>query len=193
MKELFKKHLAKHISLSSSEFDKFIEPFKLKIIKKKEFYLQQGEVCKYEAFVIKGLFKIYYLDNKGSENIINFAASDWWLGDIDSFNNETPSKLFIEALEDSEIFIINKYDKEVLYEELPKVEKLFRIMGQKAMVALQRRVIDSISKTADLRYVDFIEKNSSIAQRLTNLQIAAYLGISHEFLSKIKKKISAKK
>ena len=193
MKELFKKHLAKHISLSSSEFDKFIEPFKLKIVKKKEFYLQQGEVCKYEAFVIKGLFKIYHLDNKGSENIINFAASDWWLGDIDSFNNETPSKLFIEALEDSEIFIINKYDKEVLYEELPKVEKLFRIMGQKAMVALQRRVIDSISKTADLRYVDFIEKNSSIAQRLTNLQIAAYLGISHEFLSKIKKKISAKK
>ena len=193
MTELLKQNIAKHISLSSSEFDKFTEAFKLKTIKKKQFYLREGEICKYEAFVSKGLFKIYYLDNKGFENILNFATNDWWLGDIDSFSNESPSKLFIEALEDSELFIINKHDKEKLYEELPKVEKLFRIMGQKAMVALQRRLIDNISKNADRRYIDFVEKYPKIAERLSNLQIAAYLGISHEFLSKIRKKISSKK
>ena len=97
MTELLKQNIAKHISLSSSEFDKFNEAFKLKTIKKKQFYLREGEICKYEAFVSKGLFKIYYLDTNGFENILNFATNDWWLGDIDSFSNKTPSKLFIEV------------------------------------------------------------------------------------------------
>ena len=193
MTELLKQNIAKHILLSESELGKFVESFKLITIKKKQFYLQEGEVCKYEGFVTHGLFKIYYLDDKGFENILNFATNDWWIGDIDSFTNETPSQLFIEALEDSELLIINKLDKEKLYEELPKVEKLFRIMGQKSIVALQRRLIDNISKTADHRYIDFMEKYPKIFQRLTNLQIAAYLGISHEFLSKIRKKIALKK
>ena len=193
MTEFLKQNITKHISLSPSELEKFVNAFEPKTIKKKQFYLREGEICRHEAFVSKGLFKIYYLDAKGFENILNFATNDWWLGDIDSFNNETPSRLYIEALEDSQLFIINKQGKEKLYEELPKVEKLFRIMGQKAMVALQRRLIDSISKTADHRYIDFIEKYPKIAHRLSNLEIAAYLGISHEFLSKIKKKISSKK
>ena len=100
---------------------------------------------------------------------------------------------FIEALEDSEVLLITKNDKEFAYKNLPKVEKLFRVMTQKTHVALQRRMIDNLSKTADQRYIDFIEKYPQLFQRLTNLQIAAYLGISHEFLSKIRKKISQKK
>ena len=89
--------------------------------------------------------------------------------------------------------VLVKKDKEFAYENLPKVEKLFRVMTQKTHVALQRRMIDNLSKTADQRYVDFIEKYPQLFQRLTNLQIAAYLGISHEFLSKIRKKITTRK
>jgi CRP-like cAMP-binding protein len=101
--------------------------------------------------------------------------------------------LFIEAIESSEILVISKEDKEKLYQNIPKVEKLFRIMGQKSLIALQRRMSENLRKTADQRYIDFIEKNAQLAQRLTNLHIAAYLGISHEFVSKIRRKISGKK
>ncbi len=125
--------------------------------------------------------------------MLYFAVADWWVGDIDSFTNQVPARLFIEAVEDSEVLLISKEDKEELYETLPKVEKLFRIMGQKTIVALQHRMISNLSKTADERYIDYITKYPQIVQRLTNLQIAAYLGISHEFLSKIRKKIVQKK
>lgn len=191
--ELLKKNVAKNIALSDDEFLEFCRPFKLKTVKKKEFLLKEGEVCKFEAFVNKGCFRIYHIDAKGFEHVLYFAVEDWWIGDIDSFTNQVPAQLFIEALEDSEILLISKEDKEALYEQLPKVEKLFRIMTQKTYVAMQRRMIGILSKTADERYVDYITKYPHIVQRLTNLHIAAYLGISHEFLSKIRTKLFQKK
>ena len=89
--------------------------------------------------------------------------------------------------------VLSKKDKEFAYNKIPKIEKLFRVMTQKTHIALQRRIIDNLSKTADQRYIDFIEKYPNLFQRLTNVQIAAYLGISHEFLSKIRRKIASKK
>ncbi len=151
--------------------------------------MEEGEICKFEGFVIKGLFRVYHIDKNGFENILYFAIENWWITDIDSFTNNKPSQLYIEALEDSEVLLISKKNKEFAYANLPQIEKLFRIMTQKTHVALQRRMIDNLSKTADRRYLDFIEKYPQLLQRLTNLQIAAYLGISHEFLSKIRKKI----
>ena len=159
------------------------------MVKKKSFLLQEGETCKFEGFVIKGLFRVYHVDQNGFENILYFAIENWWITDIDSFTNNTPSQLYIEALEDSEVLLISKKNKEFAYINLPQIEKLFRIMTQKTHVALQRRMIDNLSKTADQRYLDFIKKYPQLIQRLTNLQIAGYLGISHEFLSKIRKKI----
>lgn len=155
--------------------------------------LCEGEVCTFEGFVTKGLFKVYHIDRNGFEQILYFAGEDWWITDIDSFTNEKPSSLFIEALEDSEVLLISKKKKELAYDRLPKIEKLFRVMTQKTHVALQRRMIDNLSKTAYQRYLDFIEKYPTLYNRLTNLQMAAYLGISHEFLSKIRRKISKKK
>jgi len=142
--------------------------------------------------VTKGLFRVYHIDQNGFEQILYFAIENWWVADIDSFTNERPSQLYIEALEDSTVLLISKKDKEFAYANLPKVEKLFRVMTQKTHVALQRRMIDNLSKTADQRYLDFIEKYPNIYSRLTNLQVAAYLGISHEFLSKIRKKLAGK-
>ena len=155
--------------------------------------MREGEVCKFEGFVTKGLFRVYHIDTKGEEQILYFAMENWWITNIDSFTNETPSQLFIEALEDSEVLVISKKDKEFAYSNLPKIEKLFRVMTQKTHVALQRRMIDNLSKTAELRYIEFSEKYPQLIQRLSNVQVAAYLGITNVFLSNIRKKISLKK
>ena len=193
MTDILKQNIAKHITLSEKELTDFCGLFQNKTIKKKEFLLREGEVCKFEGFVTKGLFRVFHIDTNGFEQVLYFAMESWWITDIDSFTNERPSQLFIEALEDSEVLLISKKDKEFAYENLSKIEKLFRVMTQKTHTALQRRMIDNLSKTANLRYIEFIEKYPQLHLRLSNLQIAAYLGISHEFLSKIRKKISLKK
>ncbi|MES2111342.1 MAG: Crp/Fnr family transcriptional regulator [Bacteroidota bacterium] len=193
MTELIKKNIIKHIALSEEETEAFCSLFQQKLIGKKSFLLRAGEICRFEGFVNKGLFRVYHIDQNGFEQILYFAAENWWITDIDSFTNGMPSQLYIEAIEDSEVLLISKKDKEFAYTNLPKIEKLFRVMTQKTHVALQRRMIDNLSKTADQRYLDFIEKYPELFQRLSNLQIAAYLGISHEFLSKIRKKIAGQK
>ncbi len=193
MTELLKQHISNHIPLTNKEMEDFCNLFQNKIIKKKSFLLREGEVCKFEGFVTKGIFRVYHIDKSGAEQILYFAIENWWITDIDSFTTERPSQLFIEALEDSEVLLISKKDKEFAYTNFPKIEKLFRVMTQKTHVALQRRMIDNLSKTADQRYLDFIEKYPQLHQRLSNLQIAAYLGISHEFLSKIRSKIATKR
>ena len=192
MTTLLQKNIAAHISLSETEMESFCNLFEYKTINKKSFLLREGEICKFEGFVTKGLFRVYHIDKNGFEQILYFAIEDWWITDIDSFTNEIPSQLFIEALEDSEVLLISKKDKDFAYENLPKIEKLFRIMTQKTHVALQRRMIDSMSKTAESRYVEFVEKYPQLIQRLSNIQVAAYLGITNVFLSNIRKKISSK-
>jgi CRP-like cAMP-binding protein len=190
---LLKQNIAKHISLSDKETGQFCNLFTPHFVKKKDFMLREGDTCKFEAFVTKGLFRIYHIDQTGFEQVLYFGMEDWWITDIDSFTNQRPSQLFIEALEDSEVLMISKKDKDFAFQSIPAIEKLYRIMTQKTHVALQRRMIDNLSKTADQRYLDFVEKYPGLAQRISNIQIAAYLGISHEFLSKIRKKISLKK
>jgi CRP-like cAMP-binding protein len=193
MTEALKKNITAHLSLSDPEIESFCSLFEHQTIKKKSFLLCEGEICRFEAFVVKGLFRVYHIDQNGFEQILYFAVENWWITDIDSFTNQTPSQLFIQALEDSEILLIEKGNKEYAYLNLPQIERLFRIMTQKTHVALQRRMIDNLSKTADQRYVEFAGKYPKLIQRLSNIQIAAYLGITNVFLSNIKKKIALKK
>ncbi|SHH48082.1 cAMP-binding domain of CRP or a regulatory subunit of cAMP-dependent protein kinases [Chryseolinea serpens] len=182
MTTLLHQNIAKHVALSDRETEQFCNFFKPQSIRKKQFILQEGDTCTFEAFVTKGLFRVYHLDQNGFEQVLYFAMEDWWITDIDSFTNQRPVYV-----------LISKQDKDLAFENIPAIEKLFRIMTQKTHVALQRRMIDYLGKTADQRYIDFSEKYSLLAQRLSNIQIAAYLGISHEFLSKIRKKLSLKK
>lgn len=193
MKEFLKQNITQHISLSEDETEEFCNLFQKKLIKKKSFLLRAGEICRFEGFVTKGLFRVYHIDINGFEQILYFATENWWVTDIDSFTNEIPSQLFIEALEDSEVLLISKKDKEFAYTSLPQIEKLFRVMTQKTHTALQRRMIDSMSKTAEQRYLEFSEKYPQLIQRLSNIQVAAYLGITNVFLSNIRKKITTKK
>ncbi|MHC0445110.1 Crp/Fnr family transcriptional regulator [Flavobacterium sp. 3-218] len=188
-KEL-RKNIERHIQISDEQFEVFSSNFHPISLKKKDFLLHKGAICNFEAFVVKGCLRVFYEDESGSEQILYFAIEDWWATDIDSFMNQVPSILSIEALEDCELLLIKKKDKDNLYECLPIVEKLFRIMNQKTLVAFQRRLISSHGQTADLRYLKFLEKYPSLPQRITQQQIASYLGISHEFLSKIRKRIN---
>ncbi|TYA70015.1 Crp/Fnr family transcriptional regulator [Seonamhaeicola marinus] len=185
--ETLKQHIKKNIDISSSDLETITRYFKPKSIKKRDFLLNQGSIYKYEGFVLDGCFRVFTIDKKGNENTLYFAAKDWWLMDIDSFMNQTPSSLNIQALEDSEVLLIDRADKMMLYESFPIVEKLFRIMSQKALVAWQRRLIRNHCETAKERYHHFSTTYPNIASKLTDKQIASYLGITHEFLSKIKK------
>lgn len=179
--------------ITEKEAENFCSLFVPRKIARKEIVLKQGEVSNFEAFVTKGLFKVYHLNADGFEQILYFAMENWWLADIDSFNHHHPSQLYIEAIEESEILIISKANKEYAYEHIPGIERVFRLMTQLSHVALQRRMIENLSVHADQRYLNFIEKYPKLAQRLTNVQIAAYLGISHEFVSRIRNKIASKK
>ena len=147
MIEHLKKNISKHISLTDIEMEAFCHLFQEKTIKKKEFLLRENEICKFEGLVKKGLFRVFHIDSNGFEQVLYFAMENWWITDMDSFTNEKPSNLYIEALEDSEVLLISKKNKEFAYENLPKIEKLFRVMTQKTHIALQRRMIDNLSKT----------------------------------------------
>lgn len=188
MLQILKNNISRYINLSDEEFQRFSEPFELEKFKKKETALREGDYCLFEGFVMNGCFKVYFLTEDGFEQTLYFAVENWWITDIDSLINNVPSTLNIEALEDSEVLMISKKEKEKLYETMPQVEKLFRIMNQQSSVALQRRILSLMNKTADKRYLEFLEKYPGLEQRLTQQQVASYLGISHEFLSKIRKK-----
>ena len=190
MFEPLKQNIKTHVTLSDEEMENFCMLFVHDAFKKKKFLLREGEICKFEGFVVKGLFRVYHIDADGFDQVLYFATENWWITDIDSFTNVVPSQLYIQALEDSEVLLISKEDKEYAYMNLPEIEKLFRVMTQKTHVALQRRMIDNLSKTADQRYREFIEKYPQLVQRLTNQQIAAYLGVTNVFLSKIRRKIA---
>ena len=162
----------------------------MRTLKKKEYLLREGDTCRFEAFITKGLLRTYDIDRNGNEQVLFFGTEDWWVTDFDSFMHQTPSRLYIQALEDSELLIITPEDKQYAFEHIPITERLFRLMGLRTHIALQRRMIDTLSKTAEERYHDFLTQYPHIAHRLTNIQMAAYLGVTHEFVSKIRKRIS---
>jgi CRP-like cAMP-binding protein len=192
MYSLLIKHLSRHISLTDEEVILLTTAFKPRHLKKKAFLLHQGEVSRQETFVTRGCLRAFYVNEKGEEHIAQFAVEDWWIGDMYSFLTATPSTLHIEALEDCELLQIDRQGLEDLYLKLPKMERFFRIIIQNAFIASQRRVLSAMSQTADERYLDFIRKYPNIEQRVSQYQIASYLGVTPEFLSRIRKKFAGK-
>jgi len=164
--------------------------FKEKRVKKRQFILQEGEICKHNTYVLEGCFRMYLVDPNGKEHNLQFAIENWWIGDIGSFHNNTPSKLNVEAIENSIIFQIKKEDQLKLFTEYPKFNQIFRVLAENAMVGLQRRVLQNISSTAEERYLDFLERHPDLFNRISNVQIASYLGVTPEFLSTVRKKIA---
>lgn len=192
MTESLKKHIREYIEISDDKLEKYCSAFRIENIKKKDFLLKEGEICEDEGFVLNGCFKVFRTDKNSDDQILYFAVEDWWISDIDSFINKIPSQLNIQAIEDSEILLISREDKEKLYQEIPEIERLMRLKFQMSIIALQRRIIDNLSKPSDERYQDFLRDYPKTAHRLTNIQIAAYLGVTPEFISRIRRKIVLK-
>lgn len=185
---LLLKNLARFITLTKEEESYLVSKLKVKKLRKRQYFLQEGDVCKYQGFVCKGCLRAFEVDAKGVEHVVQFSPEDWWIGDIYSFYTNEPSRLNIEALEDTELFVFDKDSFEDLYEKIPKMERYFRLLMQNSLISLSQRIISSMSKSAAERYCDFIQRYPQIEQRVPNHQIASYLGIKPESLSRIRKK-----
>jgi len=184
--ELLLKNISKHIALTDEETDYFTSLLKEKQVAKKDFILKEGELCKNICFVNTGILRAYYADKSGKESTIMFAMADWWITDMYCFINHLPAMLTIQAVEDSNIFQLQKQDLDTLYLKVPKFERFFRIMMQNAYTREQLRIIQNLSLTAEERYNNFMEKYPQVAREVTQKQIASYLGITPEFLSMIR-------
>ena len=162
------------------------ERVKLIKVKRRQLILQAGYVCKHYSFVVKGCFKMYGIDDKGKGHNIQFAAEGDWIADIGSFHSKKSSQLFIEAIEPSVAIQIEQQDLYLLYLNIPKLDRIFKVIIENKYVELQNHVLQNISSTAQQRYLNFLEQYPHLANRLPNAQIASYLGITPEFLSKIR-------
>ena len=184
------KYFSKLLPLYPEEIEAIKKVFIGRRIKRRQFILQEGDICKFNTFVVEGCFRMYFVDENGKEHNIQFAVENWWIGDIGSFHSEEPSKLYIEAIENSIILQIKKQDQLDLFVNHPKFNSIFRVFTENALVAFQRRVLQNISSTAEERYLDFLKRYPFFFNRISNVQIASFLGVTPEFLSTIRKKIA---
>lgn len=182
-------YIAQHVALTKEEEAILESKVSYRKYLKGQFVVQQGDVCKYECFVISGCTKTYYVDDEGQEHIVMFSIEDWWTSDIGSFISQTPADFNIQCIENTELIMFSYDEIEALYEAIPKLERFFRRIIEKALVASQKRIIRSFSLSAKDRFLYFRNQYPKIEQRIPQYMIASYLGISKEFLSKIKSQI----
>jgi CRP-like cAMP-binding protein len=187
---VFHRHLEKRISLTEEEFNLCCQFFTPRKIRKNQFLLQQGEVCKHLAFVNSGCLRQYSIDHKGEVHIIQFAIGDWWIADLTSFLSRSPSTQYIDALQDSVVLLLEYESREKVVESVPKMERFFRLLLESKYVATVKRINDSLSESAEERYLSFLQMYPSLAEQVPQHDIASYLGITPQSLSRIRKEIS---
>lgn len=190
MFESINNNICKKNEFTPDEIAYFNTILQYKEAPKKTLLLQEGEICNFEAYILKGCIRKYYINENGFEVNIQFAIEDWWTSDIASFHEKKPSQLFIETLEDCQLLILTPETKEMLLQKVPKFERIFRLLIQRNLSAMQNRLIDTIAKSAQEKYLEFIKLYPTIPQRVAQHHIASYLGISAEFLSKVRTKLA---
>jgi cAMP-binding proteins - catabolite gene activator and regulatory subunit of cAMP-dependent protein kinases len=192
MYEIFFQKFNEKVSLTAEE-EAFVKQYLTpKKIRKKQYLLQEGDVCKFIAFVEKGALRSYSIDDKGSERIIQFALEEWTISDLYSFLTGELATYNIDALEDSELVLISKTAHEELLKALPKYESWIRIQITGAYIAMQRRLTSIISLSLEERYTAFTTIYPHIVQRVPQHMIASYMGLTPETLSRVRKKMRRK-
>ncbi len=189
--DLLLNNVAKYIQLNDAERAIFLACLQPKKIKRKQFSLTEGDICKYSTFVISGCLRGYTVDKNGIEHVISFAPPDWWIADMYSLITQKPGILNIEALEDTETVLLSKTNQEKLYLEVPKFERFFRVLTEKSLVANQQRIVDNMSLTAEERYKIFCKRYPTLIDHLPQKQIASYIGVTPEFLSRMRARRSS--
>ncbi|UOQ68965.1 Crp/Fnr family transcriptional regulator [Hymenobacter volaticus] len=156
---------------------------------KKQYLLQAGEVCQYKAFVVQGALRLYTVDARGNKQIHVLGVENMWIGDRESWSQLTPSRYYIDAVEDTQLLLINCPQAQELVRRVPLVADLVRIQDERNAIAAQKRLHDAIACSAEERYASFVTQHPTYIQRFSQLMIASYLGISPETLSRIRTKL----
>ncbi|KRD07322.1 Crp/Fnr family transcriptional regulator [Flavobacterium sp. Root901] len=188
MFDKIREYLSRTVRLSEKELKIFENSLELRIVPKKTILLSAGEICSFEAYINKGCIREYFIDGEGMELTLQFATEDWWVSDITSFEDQIPSDMYIETLEDCELLVLTRQSKENLINEVPQLERMFRLMIQRHLSKLQKRLFKTVSSTAMDQYIEFVTRYPTISQRVSQQYIASYLGITPEFLSRLRAK-----
>jgi CRP-like cAMP-binding protein len=187
MFELLYKKITAISPVNEEEFSHFKTSFVLKKLRKRQYLLQEGDVCRYQAFVVKGILRSFTVDEKGSEHILQFASEGWWMADLSSYLTNEPSFLNIEALEDVELLLLTKPSWEEAMKKIPALEHYFRIILQNHLVSTQKRLLQSLAETAEEKYKRFLATYPECVQRVPQHMVASYIGVSRETLSRVRK------
>jgi len=182
-------YISERVKLSDHEKQLIADAYVVKQLKRKEMLFEQGQHCQLEAFVLSGSFRIFYVDSRGLEHVLYFAFPDWWVGDIASFYSGEPAGLNAQALEESTVLTIDPKSKAALFYKVPSLERLFRTITQKHLTVVQKRLLLSYSASAAERYQELLKRSPGIEQLVPQHQIASYLGILPESLSRLKKQL----
>jgi CRP-like cAMP-binding protein len=193
MADLLYQKITAICSISQEDYQFFRDLFTLKKLRKRQYFLQEGDVSKYQAFVAKGILRSYTVDEKGGEHILQFASEGWWIADLSSYLTGEPSFLNIDALEDADLLLLSKADWERAMEKLPALEHYFRVILQNHLVATQKRLLQSLAETAEMKYNRFLKTYPECIQRMPQHMIASYLGVTRETLSRVRKQMSYRK
>ena len=186
-------NFAKHVSLTKAEEKYIMSILEYRLIKAKDFLIQQGEISKHSAFVLNGCLRGFTIDSSSFEHVLSFAPKDWWITDMYSLLSQKLGNLNIEAMVDTEVALISKSNQEKMYEKVPKLERFFRIIIEKSLVAYQQRLNDNLSLNAMERYMKFCKTYPQLINDIPQKQIAAYIGVTPEFLSKLRAKQAKQK
>jgi CRP-like cAMP-binding protein len=184
--DLLLSNVSKYIHLTETEKDVLSGYLKQKTFKRKEFLLNEGDICRYSTFVTSGCLRGYTVDKNGVEHVLSFAPPGWWIADMYSLISQKPGIQNIEALEDTETILLSKINQEKLYAEVPKFERFFRILIENSLVANQQRIVDNMSLTAEERYSIFCNRYPTLIDHLPQKQIASYIGVTPEFFSRMR-------
>ena len=193
MYELFFHKFNEKVNLSEEEEEVIKQYLTPKKLRKKQYLLQEGDVCKHIAFVEKGALKAYVVDDAGAESIIQFALEGWVISDLYSFLTGEPATYNIDALENAELVLISKSAHEELLKKLPKYETYIRLQITGAYIALQKRLTSIISLPLEERYKNFLATYPNIAQRVPQHMIASYMGLTPETLSRVRSRMASRK
>ncbi len=186
-------NVGKYIDLQEEEALFFVSLLKEKMVKRKQHLLRENEVCYYSTFVNNGCLRGYTLDKNGYEHILQFAPPGWWIADMYSMLTGQPGDLYIEALEDTEVLLLHIDDRNRLMQEIPKFERFFRIIIEKSLVTFRQRLMENLGLPARERYLLFCKRYPTLIERLPQKQVAAYIGVTPEFLSKMRADMLRKK
>jgi len=186
MYQVLKESFQEHVSLTDEEWEMCKNNFRPKRMLKRQFLLQEGDVCRELAFVEKGALYSYTVDSKGNHHVIRFAFEGWWIADLQSFFTYNPTTFNIEVLEDSELLVLDRKNHQTLLDEISAYERYHRIIVQNAYVALQQRAENALGLTAEEKYRRLIEQNPEFMNRVPLNLVASYLGMSPETLSRVR-------